>query len=551
MDKNTIQQQLAQWKQKYYQALSDIEQQKDFDALLRRSLSRLALAAQGLDPALDKQLDRLRANLRKTNHEQKEIASILEKMEKTIIQMEQDKATQYSTGATLADLVRSLTLPKSVKAEAKQLSQEFQHCTSSELATLLPRLHLLLDKSLSTNNKTSFGDRFGFKLFGPSKEDKIRIELSDTTIDDDINPTGTVDEIQAPESKEQHLPPIHKLLMQLLERLALPANLTKRTTQIRYQIQTGIEAQALPDVIDEIADIISALGSQAIAEKKEYERFLKSLTKRLSKLDEQIHLGNNEDTKAFQDRHKLGLAVDKEFKGIASHIAVADDLQHLKAVVNKRLDFLNQHFESYRESDKAQFAQSQKQIQTLKQRIRLMEQESIELRQTAMKSRDLALKDPLTEMWNRQALNETLEKEFARWQRYKKPLSIILWDIDLFKNINDRYGHAAGDKVLMTIAQLFMAQTREADFVSRYGGEEFMGIFPETELIDAQGLADKIREKIAQSKFHYDDSAVNITASAGLACFTEGDDINDVFKRADKALYKAKESGRNRCLIEE
>jgi diguanylate cyclase len=165
-----------------------------------------------------------------------------------------------------------------------------------------------------------------------------------------------------------------------------------------------------------------------------------------------------------------------------------------------------------------------------------------------MKARDQALKDPLTGIWNRQALNEVLDKEYTRWVRYKKPLSIILWDIDLFKNINDQYGHAAGDKVLKTIAQIFTSQIRDADFIARFGGEEFMGVFPETQLNDALFLANKVREKIAGSKFHYEDTAVSISVSAGLASFTEGDDIDEVFKRADKALYSAKESGRNCCL---
>lgn len=546
MDINTSQQQLTQWKQKYYQSLSDLEQQKEFDALLRRSLSRLALAAQGLDPALDTQLNSLRINLRKQSQEQAEIEHILEKMEKTIIRIEQNKTVNQTTGETVADLLSSLKFAKSFKTEARQLAKQFQRSTASELSTLLPHLNIFLDKCLTTSNKTNSG--FGFKFFNSNKAEPAEVELSASIIEAKVE---LVDVESGPHLEPAIKPaPVHQLLMQLLERLSLPANLTKQTTRIRYQIQSGVDEQDLPSVIDEIADIISALGSQAIAEKKEYETFLKSLTARLNKIDEQIHLDNDEDTKAFQSRHELGLAVDKEFKGIISHIAVADNLQLLKSTVNERLDFLNSHFESYRQSDKTQFVQSQKQIQALKQRIRLMEQESIELRQTAMKSRDQALKDPLTGIWNRQALNEVLEKEFTRWQRYKKPLSIILWDIDLFKDINDQYGHAAGDKVLKTIAQLFSSQIREADFVSRYGGEEFMGIFPETELADALKLADKIREKIAQSKFHYENTVVKISASAGLACFMDGDDIDDVFRRADQALYKAKKAGRNRCLIQ-
>ena len=550
MDINTIQQQLNQWKDKYYRSLSDLEQQKEFDDLLRRSLSRLSLAAQGLDPTLDKQLDTLRATLRKKGQEKREIQRLLEKMEKTIIRIEQSKTAYQTTGETLADLLNSIKLTKPVKTEARQLANQFQHSTTSELSTLLPRLSTFLDKCIETNQKTSGNKGFGFKLFSSIKDDQSQ-HGTDNTISEDETSLSAIDNEALEIELAKKRSPIQQLLMQLLERLSLPAHLTKQTTKIRYRIQTGIEEQDLPSVIDEIADIISALGSQAIAEKKEYETFLKSLTARLSQLDEQIHQSNDAGTKAFQNRHELGLAVDKEFKGIISHIAVADNLQHLKSTVNERLDFLNKHFESYRESDKTQFAQSQKQIQALKQRIRIMEQESIELRQTAMRSRDQALKDPLTGIWNRQALNEVLEKEFIRWQRYKKPLTIILWDIDLFKNINDQYGHAAGDKVLKTIAQLFTSKIREADFIARYGGEEFMGIFPETNLSDALRLADKIREEIAQSKFHYENTAVTISASAGLACFSDGDDIDAVFNRADIALYKAKENGRNRCQIEE
>jgi diguanylate cyclase len=117
--------------------------------------------------------------------------------------------------------------------------------------------------------------------------------------------------------------------------------------------------------------------------------------------------------------------------------------------------------------------------------------------------------------------------------------------------VNDTYGHAAGDKVLKTIAQIFKKATRDADFIARFGGEEFMGIFPETRLEEALALANKIREKVANSKFHYENKPVPITASAGLAMFRPNDSIEDVYKRADKALYRAKQEGRNRCIAED
>ena len=546
MDNDTIQQQLSQWKQKYYKSITELEQQQQLDTLLRRSLGRLALIAQGLDSTLDSHLSSLRTSLRKKSQQQQEIEHILEKIDGSIIKLENSKNRPQTTGEILANLLTALNISKTYKKEAKKLAKQFKPASNTDINALLPQLSALLENCLNDNIKTK-SSGFGFGLFNSHKQDESG--------DDTTNATIALSEKSEPApaaaiQPQTTQPPAHILLMQLLELLSLPPALTKRTTAIRRQIEAGIAEQALPGVIDEIADIISALGSQVLAEKQEYETFLKSLTTRLSELDEQIHIGTDEDNKAFQERHHLGRAVEQEVKGIISHVEVADNLDQLKLTVNQRLDFLNQHFDSYRQSDQSQFEQSKKQIQALKQRIHLMEQESVELRQSAMRSRDLALKDPLTGIWNRQALNEILEKEYTRWQRYKKPLSIILWDIDFFKKVNDEYGHAAGDKVLKTIAQIFTSQTRDSDFIARYGGEEFMGVFPETQLNDALGLANKIREKVTQSKFHYEGQAVTITASAGLASFKENDTIEDVFKRADQALYKAKESGRNRCLTE-
>jgi len=548
MDNNKIQQQLTQWKNKYYQSITELEQQQQHDTLLRLSLGRLALVAQGLDPALDPHLSSLRKTLRQKDQEQHQIEHILEKIDETIIRMENNKNKPQTSGEILAGLLSTLNLPKSHKKEARQLAKQFKPASNSDINKLLPQLNSLLDQCL-INNTPEKSNGFSFGLFKNKESGQSSDESTLVSLVDDPEKTVKTADQQLPEQTTKK-PPTHVLLMQLLERLSLPPALTKRTTRIRRQIESGIEEQALPGLIDEIADIISALGSQVLAEKREYETFLKSLTARLSELDEQIHLNTDDDQLAFKTRHDLGRVVEQEVKGIISHVEIADNLEQLKSTVNQRLDFLNQHFESYRQADHDQFKQSQQQIQTLKQRIHLMEQESIELRQSAMRSRDQALKDPLTGIWNRQALNELLEKEYTRWQRYQKSLSIILWDIDFFKKINDQYGHAAGDKVLKTIAQIFTSQTREADFVSRYGGEEFMGIFPETELNNALGLANKIREKIANSKFHYEGEAVAITASAGLACFNKDDTIETVFKRADQTLYKAKEQGRNRCLAE-
>jgi len=542
MANNDVTQQLEEWKQKYYQSISDFEKQQSYDELLQKSLGRLALAAQGLDPLLDKQLKSLRTVLRGKDN-RTEIEHILEKMEKAIAQMESNKKSDrsLSPGEVLANLLASLKIPKSFKSDAKSLSKQLKSSDESTLTSLTPELLNLLDNCINPDNAQKSPSGFGFKLFGFGKSESSESEDTEQNIED-TNSTDKHDENEMP---------THLVLMELLERLSLPTDLSKKATKIRHQIETGIDDEQLPQIISDIAEIVSTLGSQAVTEKHEYQEFLKTLTTRLNELDQHIRQTSDEDTKAFKERGVISKAVESEVSGLRSHVEDANDLEQLKSSVSGRLDVLNQHFEKYQKSDHDRYNQSQKQIQHLNQRLQDMEQESAELRESAEKSRELALKDALTGIWNRQALNENLESEFTRWQRYQKPLSIVIWDIDFFKRVNDNYGHAAGDKVLKTIARIFMQATRDADFIARFGGEEFVGIFPETRLEDALVLANKIRDKVQNSKFHYENKPVPITASAGLATFRPNDTIDDVFKRADAALYRSKETGRNRCTADE
>ena len=546
MSNDDAAQQLDEWKQKYYESISSLEKHQVYEDLLQRSLGRLALAAQGLDSSLDKQLKSLRKTLR-SKSDQKDIQYILDQMEKAIARMEVNKAKDetQTSGEVLSELLKSLKLRKPFKADARKLATQFKSASNNEVSSLIPELLLLLNNCMPDGKeKSSRG--FSFHLFGigkpkkddPSKQSTSAHNANDTStlIDDDNTPNET---------------PIHIMLMQLLERLSLPTELSKQSTKLRLKLEKGIKEDELPQVINEIADIVSMLGSMVISDKQEYQQFLTSLTSRLNELDQHIRQTGTDNAEAFKERESIGQAVEEEVLGLRDNVAGADNLEQLKSTVTDRLDSLNQHFELYQKSDHDRFEQSQQEIIDLNQRIEQMEEETTELRESAEKSRDLALKDALTGIWNRQALNEILDKEFARWQRYQSPLSIVLWDVDFFKRVNDNYGHAAGDKVLRTIARIFQKATRDADFISRFGGEEFMGVFPETRLEDALILANKIREKIEISKFHYEDKRVFITASAGLATFRPGDSIDDVFKRADKALYQAKQGGRNRCNAED
>ena len=161
--------------------------------------------------------------------------------------------------------------------------------------------------------------------------------------------------------------------------------------------------------------------------------------------------------------------------------------------------------------------------------------------------------DALTGFNNRRQLEERIKQEVSSAKRQKRNLCAIMTDVDFFKSANDTYGHAVGDLVLKTIARVIKMQLRDYDIAGRYGGEEFSIILPYTKLSEAQMVAERLRKAVEKTKI--DISKVNsdvteknigVTISLGVAEYSTDDDENTLLQKADKALYKAKENGRNR-----
>ena len=151
--------------------------------------------------------------------------------------------------------------------------------------------------------------------------------------------------------------------------------------------------------------------------------------------------------------------------------------------------------------------------------------------------------DELTGLYNRRKLIAELERRFAEFRRYHHPLSLIIFDIDLFKQVNDKYGHLRGDAVLQELTQLCAELIRDHDTLGRFGGEEFALILPNIRATEAATTAERLRKAIAEHSFQHIGS---ITISLGLTIAREDDDtIENLISRADEALYNAKRNGRN------
>lgn len=160
-----------------------------------------------------------------------------------------------------------------------------------------------------------------------------------------------------------------------------------------------------------------------------------------------------------------------------------------------------------------------------------------------------ALVDPLTGVLSRNAYNLTLEQTMRDFNRYKDPTILMVVDIDHFKNLNDTYGHKAGDGVLRSVAASLNQSIRASDFVFRYGGEEFVILLKKCSLEQSKTVAEKVRRQVEENFSLNKDQKLSVTVSIGLTKFKETDTEDSVFLRADQALYTAKSNGRNRVEI--
>ena len=161
-----------------------------------------------------------------------------------------------------------------------------------------------------------------------------------------------------------------------------------------------------------------------------------------------------------------------------------------------------------------------------------------------------ALRDPLTKAYNKKYFADQLQTEIAYSRRHRTPLSLIIFDLDHFKNINDTYGHVAGDMVLIQMADAVQGMLRAEDVFARYGGEEFVIILRGIPLQDSGVLAERIRRHIEQTPFMSGETRLPVTVSVGVAEYDkETEDAMILVEQADMALYAAKQAGRNRVLL--
>jgi len=346
------------------------------------------------------------------------------------------------------------------------------------------------------------------------------------------------------------LPAAGETLIHLLERLDIPPHLQERTGVIKDTLARPLTPPRMGLAVQSIADLLGDMRREAQSERQELEQFLEGVTSRVRVLFEHAAaLGGNRH-EAHAARSALQTSLHDQMLGMRHRMQGAQEVASLKLAIEEGLDAIEVRLSRYLKHEEGLAQTAEERIADLKGRLHDMQHEAFLLQQKLHEQHDLAMTDPLTGVPNRLAYDERLEIEYQRWRHQGTPLSLLVLDIDHFKRINDRFGHVAGDKALKALATRLQQGLREVDLVARYSGEEFVAILTDTPADQAYGIAEQLRGRVATAGFHYRQQPVAITVSCGVASFQGDDNPQEVFRRADEALYAAKQEGRNRTRRE-
>jgi len=282
-------------------------------------------------------------------------------------------------------------------------------------------------------------------------------------------------------------------------------------------------------------------------ERAEIEQLLLQFDSHLETLSSFFVHQEEQRTSSNTDTERLTTLVQQEIQEISTDISHDRPLLELRRRIGTRLHAIGSHVDHFRVCEQRRQGQQQDHIRVLKGRVNELEREKRSLRHRLSKEHRQAMTDPLTGIPNRMAWDERIAREFSRWQREGGVFSLLVWDVDHFKAINDQYGHRAGDKMLMVLGQHMSRELRSTDFIARYGGEEFAMLLVHQPADAALKIANRIRTRVPE--ISTGGVRVPVTLSCGVTTFRMGDTPDSAFERADQALYAAKGGGRNRCVM--
>jgi diguanylate cyclase len=336
---------------------------------------------------------------------------------------------------------------------------------------------------------------------------------------------------------------IEATLLGLLDNLSLPERHQPQADAMRVRLEQGLNWYELLPILDDLAVLTLAINDSG---QHEFETYLQQLNQRLASFQGTLQATSDGHADNRSAARALDLQLREQVDGLHDSLQGAADVDSLKALLDSRLEGLLGTMDQHQRQRGQREQEIAARLQGLSERVVSMENEAQDYREHLEEQRQRALIDPLTGLPNRAAWTERLDQAVAAQAAQGDSLVLAMIDLDHFKSVNDNYGHLAGDKVLKIIATQLRKYLRADDFIARFGGEEFVLLLPATTLAEGAQVLEGLRSAVADSPFHFKGQRVSITASMGATALKIGEKSELALKRADQALYQAKNNGRNR-----
>lgn len=591
----------TRWRDKYRQSITQQEQLEKTlaaqQALLHRAVIALCGAAEGQDGEVDKRLSAIRSSLKSNDvggfdrmiksldrvtldadkRRQNQWAAV-QKNFILIANQLQNSSDSSSIKSAIKDYKKRIPKGELLPATVKRLLEDFSLLQKqvkthpdSQKNSLISRLFTKEPTSSNKNltkakDETSLWEEVNDASVTVDTDEKLLLGAPPTEIEGElINHTSDTKyrERAIPEAVQQ--PPSHAaefshisdrvtiILTELLDHFPSVDCVEQKAIKVRQNINRGLNWYELAPTLEDIRDFIiqSSIGAD-----DNYRAYLNHVYEELNHITLSLGVAIQEEEQQRLAKDNLHDSVSDGMKTINQALIEHNDIDRLKSAVEAQVHSIQHALD--RSSNEQPHPQDQdsltSQLTALVERVQKMEQQDAEIREQLEQEKIRAVTDTLTGLPNREAYSEKVYNEMLRWQRYQHPLSLAVLDIDYFKKVNDQYGHQMGDKVLKAVSSSVATRLREVDFMARFGGEEFVLLLPETSAEDALSMLNRTRERLAKTHMRSktsdgEETKFTVTVSIGIAEFTDGDSAEDVFERADKALYDAKENGRNQCII--
>ena len=305
---------------------------------------------------------------------------------------------------------------------------------------------------------------------------------------------------------------------------------------------------ALATVLSKTADLIHSHGETLARERRQAADVLSDVTKRLGEVAGYLSESSADIQSRFADTASINDTVMLQVRELTAEVNSATELNALQMLVSARLETVTLQVLEFRAREASRVVEHAGRADRMRVRIADLERETQDLNTKLDQEKHGARMDPLTRLANRKSFDERFAQEIQRRSRSDLPATLLLWDLDNFKIINDTYGHRAGDRVLQSVATCLASGLRAEDFVARIGGEEFVVLLTGLPFARALHIANELRQGVESLRFHFRGTPVLVTVSCGLTELIPGDAAGAAFDRADGALYRAKHAGKNACM---